>query len=231
MSVLESVIGLLAPPVCLGCGTESQALCEACVASEIMPYGERCWRCGALSPLSRTCSGCRWFGGPRRVFVTTDYAGLAAKLVQAYKFAQQRPVAVALAELMATTFRTFNSDQQMTKAGYLVVPVPTASQRQRRRGFDHSAGLAKIVASQLTMEYGPALGRLGQAAQVGQRRDQRLKLSETDYFIRSGNLVRGRNILLIDDVLTTGATLRAATKALRLAGAKRIDGLVFAKRL
>ncbi len=229
--MLETAVGWFAPVVCVGCLAEGTALCITCSMSEIIPFGERCWKCAALSPRSHTCNSCRQTGSPRFVWITTDYDGLAKELVQKYKFGYQRAAAKPLAGVLADTFSTFNSSEDVQKANYLVVPVPTASSRVRQRGFDHAAHLAKRVASQLNLEYSKVLDRLGQTRQVGTKREARIAQAENSYSLRKPGAVIGRNILLIDDVITTGATLHAVSKILRAAGARHVDALVFAKRL
>ncbi len=226
MSVFESVIRLIAPPDCVICGDEGATLCEACQTAEIVPYGERCYLCGALSPLARTCQSCRKHS-PTHVWLTSSYEGAAQQLLQAYKFKHQRRAARDLSRLMCETLRLYQDEL----SNYLVVPVATASGRIRERGFDHSALLARSIAAELGLEYEPLLGRLGQARQVGSKRAQRISQQAGAYYALHPNRTRGRKVLLVDDVVTTGATLRAASKTLRAAGAARVDALVFAKRI
>jgi predicted amidophosphoribosyltransferase len=152
MSTLETIIGWLAPPVCISCRSEGETLCDGCALAGIMPFGERCFNCSALSPSCSTCAKCSNRGAPRHVWVTTDYDNLAQDLVQKYKFGQQRVAVQSIASLMVDTFLNFNSDEDIAKAGYLVVPVPTASSRVRQRGFDHSALLAQTVANKLKLQ-------------------------------------------------------------------------------
>lgn len=230
-NLLETAIGWLAPAVCITCGREGSTLCAVCSKSEIIPFGERCWQCNSLSPKGRTCESCRRGGSPRFVWVNTDYDGVAKELVQKYKFGHQRIAAKAIAGLMAETFLMFNTNEEAARLNYLAVPVPTATSRVRQRGFDHAALLAVHVSKQLGLKNIKALGRLGQDRQVGTKRTERLRQAENSYYVRTSELVEGRNILLIDDVVTTGATLQASAKALRRAGARRVDALVFAKRL
>lgn len=228
---MEAVIGLVAPSLCVNCGREGVSLCRGCSASEIIPYGEQCWLCNARSPGGRTCIKCRSGGSPRFVWITTNYSGPARELVKVYKFGHQRAAASVLIELMLETLLDFNNKDDIAKLDYLVVPVPTASSRIRQRGFGHSELLARTLSHKLGLQSAAALGRLGQTRQLGSKRSDRLKQPEGNYFVRLPKAIKDRNILLIDDVVTTGATIREATKVLRAAGANRIDALIFAKRL
>lgn len=232
MSVFEAAIGWLAPPLCVGCGGEGASLCAECSPAKILPFGERCAFCGTVSKASRSCQNCRRGGVPSHVWVTTNHEGLARDLLHNYKFGQQRAAADSIAHLMTTTLNQLHPDVRgLTSHKYLVVPVPTATKRVRERGFDHSALLAKKIANQLKLDYRPALGRLGQTRQVGAKRADRLTQMDGKFWVKRPAAVRGWQILLTDDVITTGATLRAAAKVLRQAGALRVDALIFAKRL
>ena len=230
MSLLEAAIGWVAPPQCIACGAEGSSLCLGCSTSEIVPYGERCWLCNGLGPSGRTCTACR-FSSPLHVWITTSYGGTAKQLIKAYKFDHQRAAAVVLSQLMAETFFDFNHQDAPKRQNYLLVPVPTATSRIRQRSFGHSELLARKLTLRLGLQYANALSRLGQSRQVGTKRAERLIQPRTNYFVRRQKLIKNRNILLIDDVISTGATIKAVTKVLRAAGAKRIDALVFAKRL
>jgi ComF family protein len=231
MRALDKVIGLLAPPVCLCCGVEGANICDECSLSNIIPFGERCYNCNVISARASTCDKCKNSGAPRHVWVTTDYQGAAKELVQVYKFGHQRVAANSISNFMSETFWFFNSEEDTLKTNYLVVPVPTATSRVRQRGFDHSALLANAVAKNLKLPHKNVMQRLGQSRQVGNTRSERFKQAEGKYIVNKPDAVKGRNILLIDDVVTTGATLCSAAKTLRKAGAKRVDALVFAKRL
>jgi ComF family protein len=160
--------------------------------------------------------------------VGANYESAASELVKNYKFKQLRPAADSMAAIMERAFKRFCGLQAVD---YLVVPVPTASSRIRHRGFDHADYLATKIAKRLRLKKLSALARIGQKRQVGAERSIRLAQLSGQYVARYPELIKGRNILLIDDVVTTGATLRAAAKALRAGGAARVDALVVAKRL
>jgi ComF family protein len=225
------MVGWLAPPLCVGCNAEGTSLCVACSTSEILPFGARCFGCDSLSEASRTCIKCRNIGAPHFVWINTTYNGLAKELIQKYKFSEQRAASASIAKLMAETFLSLNGISDIQRSNYLVVPVPTATSRVRQRGFDHADLIARQIAHRLKLQKANALIRLGQTRQVGVARSVRLKQLEGSYKVRKPASIAGRNILLVDDVVTTGATLRSATRMLRKAGAGRVDALVFAKRL
>jgi ComF family protein len=230
LSIFDLAIGLLAPPCCVVCQTEGMALCSNCAKTKIIAYGERCFDCGRRSLGSRTCKKCRP-SAPRHVLITTNYEDAASKLIKTYKFGHQRAAAESLANLMIKTLLSFDDLEKIKKIDYLIVPVPTASRRIRQRSFDHSALLAHKIARKLGINYLNVLSRFGQSQQVGAKRVERLRQPAGKYLVKYPHLISARNILLIDDVVTTGATLRAVTKALREANAARVDALIFAKRL
>lgn len=227
MSILEAAIGLLAPPQCINCGDEGEAVCKNCTVSLIAPFGERCWRCNSLSPGSRTCASCRPTGSPAHAWIATNHDNLARDLLSLYKFGHQRAAAAPIVQLMANTF-TYHCQNPK---GYLVVPTPTASSHVRQRGFGHCELLAKKLSSKLELPYSNVLRRLDQTRQLGSRRDDRLKQLSESFAVKNNPMVAGQKILLVDDVVTTGGTLIAAAKTLRSAGARQVDALLFAKRL
>ncbi|MFT3863463.1 MAG: phosphoribosyltransferase family protein [Solirubrobacterales bacterium] len=158
--------------------------------------------------------------GVDRAWSSAPHDGVARALVGALKFRRLLPVA----ELMADRMHWLAPGHLL---GGAVVSVPAAPARQRRRGFDPAGELAAALAARLEAEPVACLARRGSGHQVGKRRAERIRHPPRIEAITGSP----RSVLLVDDVLTTGATLTACAQALRSAGAVRVVALTFTRRL
>jgi ComF family protein len=219
MSLLDTLVGTFAPHDCLGCGTEGSLLCLAC-SSLFDQIPERCYRCKKLSPGNKTCTSCRSSSKLHTVQAVTVYEFIAKDLVWQLKFQGTQAAAKEIAGLMVPL---------LPRQDALLVHIPTATARVRQRGYDQARLLARSISAQAKRPYLPLLARMGQHHQVGASRHQRITQLAEAFRVTNESAVKDAHIILIDDVLTTGATLEAAAKKLRAAGAKRVDGLVFAQ--
>ena len=224
MNLIERLIDVVAPHSCTVCQKEGDLVCPACFCDAFPPLPGRCYRCYKLMPQSRTCDKCRRHSKLHHVWVSTDYDGVAKDLLHKLKFGRAK----AAAQIVA-----MHLDEQLPylKPDVIVTCVPTASGRMRVRGYDQASLMAKEFAHKRGLLYVRLLGRLGNQRQVGASRQTRLKQLEGAFVPINRNLIQKANILLIDDVLTTGATLEAAAKELKKSGAKTINGAVFAQSL
>lgn len=112
----------------------------------------------------------------------------------------------------------------------MIVHVPTATIRRRVRGYDHGELLARELAKITGWPHVAVIRRQTQARQVGAKKMDRLKQLEGAFRVIRTEYVRNREILLVDDVTTTGATLSACTRALKDAGAKSVSAVVLAQK-
>ena len=187
-----------------------------------------CWECGADArvgaPLCAACrSALRWLGPEPvsvegvEVWAPVAYEGPARALVRGLKYRG----AVGLAEPMAAAICAGAPALRGT-----LVPVPLHPRRRRRRGYNQAERLATAVARRTGLEVADCLERRGPAAsrQVGRGRAERL----TGPAIEAPRLVPSE-VLLVDDVCTTGATLAACAAALRAAGARSVEAVVYAR--
>lgn len=196
-------------------------------ASLIVP--PRCVACEAPThPREHLCAGCEaWLRASRPLpgavrgadatWSAASYAGPARGLVAALKFGRLLPLARRAASAIV----------EATPPGLLdgaVVPVPPAPLRLRSRGFDAAEEIALELARLSGLPFAACLRRCGGPRQVGRPRSERL--TSPPRVVARGPAPR--DAILVDDVLTTGATLAACAAALREAGAERVVALTFA---
>jgi len=223
MSLLLKTISIIAPAKCVVCGREGQELCQSCAPDLLNRLPGRCFRCQKLNLGSKTCSTCHRQAPLKYVWVAGEYEDGLKRAIKAFKFERQRGLARSLAEIMKDLVpETIKSP--------IIVHVPTATTRRRIRGYDHAERLASEVAKQTGWRHVPALRRQTQTRQVGARRLTRIAQLEGAFRVIRTEYARGREILLIDDVITTGATITACAKELKKAGAKSVSAVVLAQK-
>ena len=219
---------LIAPPRCITCRRRGTLLCPDCLHALPMLPPNVCRRCAA--PRLRTthkCRACaRLSSSLHSVRAAYCYAGAARTAVHVLKFGAGRQAAAVLGELVRRHVK------HRPLRAELVIPVPLAPSRQRQRGYNQAALLAEqltgaiggqLITDALTREDRPAQSTLGAA--------ERLVNLHGSIRCARPDVVRARRVLLVDDVMTTGATLSACADALAASGARQVLGLVFARTL
>ncbi len=198
--LFDGCLDLLAPRVCAGCRKEHGSnvpFCDGCAASlELAP--------------SRDVGG-------TPVIAAGRYAGPLAPAVSALKYEHRVDLARPLGWWLATALRGLEG-----LSSAVVVPVPLHRIRLAERGFNQAALLGRFAAERLQLPLEPmALARIRwEGRQVGLRAAERFDNVSGAFTVRgSGSQLRGRPVVLLDDVLTTGATAAACLAALRGAGA------------
>ncbi|MDP8961320.1 MAG: hypothetical protein M3N32_06890 [Actinomycetota bacterium] len=222
MHLLDSLLAVLAPVRCLACGNRARPPwcppCSRAVARLRVEMG--CPRCGGTSGLHPCWSRDVPIAKTVAAF---QYAGPVAAAVVAAKargaWAAWESLGLCLAQTVLTA-PVLEVD--------VVTWIPADRRRIRERGFDHAACLAAPVAARLGVSLRRLLvARSGRADQAELSLPARMALSD-DAFAPAGP-VEGRRILLVDDVLTTGATARAAARALVRGGARTVQLAVLAR--
>lgn len=223
MNILERLFELIAPDDCVVCGDEGSLLCEACRISELIVPAPACFRCGAVSRGGVTCQKCRKSSPLSFVWAASSYEGPAKELVALYKYQSKRSAASPLASAMMGVVDRPTLDK------CLVTSIPTSSRRIRQRGFDHARRLAEEIAKSSPFDYHKLLLREFDVHQVGATKAIRRQQVAGMFEVLDAQKVRGGTVLLVDDVLTTGATLEEAARTLKRAGAKEVGAVVFAR--
>ncbi len=207
MRLADTLVSLLAPPLCAACGRLRR------------PEPILCGPCGRKLMLAAPLRG----PGPQGVdaaWSSAAHEGIARDLVVALKFRRLLPVA----SLIAERIELLAPDDLLS--GELVA-APASPLRSATRGFDPAVAIAAALARRTGAPLRPCLARADLGRQVGRRRAQRL--GGPPLVSARGPAPRG--VLLIDDVLTTGGTIASCARALRDAGAVRIVAVTFSRRL
>lgn len=203
----------------------STAVCTSCVARFAQPM-RRCPRC-AQALASDVCESCQTLPSVLDACLTAVSYGFPwDSCVARLKFQSDLGWARHLAHLMHHAPHV----EPALEAAQLVLPMPLSASRLRERGFNQADALAKQLAP--NKAHANLLLRSGDGAhQVGASREERLALVEHVFWIAPKALptLRNQRVVLVDDVMTTGATLYAAARVLRAAGVAHITGLVFAR--
>jgi competence protein ComFC len=229
----NKLLNLLFPIDCAGCGKEDVWLCNDCLLK--LPFGRNadCFFCGKTDPPGFTCDSCAANHFLDGVFVCADYDNkIMAELIKKLKYYFARELGEVLGEIAVHYFKKISAEEKFGKINlqkFTVMPIPLHKKRQNWRGFNQAEIIAQHFAQRLDLPYQDELIRVKhktpQAKLGGVERQKNIK----DCFSFRGENLNGKNILLLDDVATTGSTLEEAARILKSASAGKVWGLVIAK--
>ncbi|MBR2767237.1 ComF family protein [Candidatus Saccharibacteria bacterium] len=219
-TTFPGLLDLLAPHSCRGCGRIGSVLCDCCKNNIIKTHVDICPKCKAKKTKAK-CSNCPNLPS---TYIVGERSGPLGNLIHNLKYQSVRAAAKPLAELLDATLPAI-------KDKVVIVPLPTITKHIRTRGLDHTYLIAKNLAKLRGKNYQvkPILLRNQNTVQVGTDQKTRLKQADSAYKINPRIIIdKNTTYLLLDDVWTTGASLRASEKKLREAGAKKIKLAVLA---
>ncbi|MCD7895988.1 MAG: ComF family protein [Planctomycetaceae bacterium] len=234
-TLLRNCASLFMAPRCRGCGEPllchaSPFLCADCSEKVAWIGPGACPGCGyPAGPYARHSENCyRCRDGWMRLdgaAVAAHYADGAKEIVTRLKYRGELELADPIRRVMTARHRTSHFFGQTD----VVVPVPLHAKRQRERGYNQSALLARAVAADagLPLDDGAIVRIRETVPQIHLQRETRL-VNLVGAFASRRSLA-GKRVLLVDDVMTTGATMAACAEALRDGGARAVYGLVFAR--
>lgn len=207
--IIHSILNFLFPQKCFSCGEKNEVLCRECLAKIDMP--------------SLPKEG--------NLYSSADYGDeIVKKAIWMLKYRKVKQLAEPLAELM---------HQRLPRVAlgakdypWQIIPIPLSKKRLEERGYNQ----AELIANHLSQKISaPVISDTlvktkDTSAQVAvKNRSERLKNLDGAFSIKNPEKIFGKNIILIDDVSTTGATIREAQKILKKSGAKKIICLVVAR--
>lgn len=211
------------PPRCVSCRAFGRFVCGECSARMVRAEHPRCGVCWQPSAETR-CVQCRLekpaFTAVRSVYA---YGGPARDLIHALKYSGLSAAASLMGEEMAGLLLDWRPDVSA------IVPVPMPGFRQRRRGYNQSQLLAREIGRLSGIAVaGRALVRRAGSSQVEQP-DEASRRANVRHAFAAGRGPVADSVLLVDDAMTTGATLDACARVLKVAGADHVYGLTFAR--
>ena len=234
---LQILMHAVFPPECLGCGARVEtdfSICGHCWSDTPFVFGACCDLCGAGLPGQTAgnerlvCEDCHAIARPwEQGRAVMHYAGTGRKLVLGLKHADRAEVARAAGPWMA------RAGADLLRDDPLIVPVPLHWRRLAARRFNQAALLAKALAGVSGCDWLPdALLRARHTAtQDGRDREGRFRNLDAAIGLnpRRAAQVAGRAIVVVDDVMTSGATFSAATQALIAGGARAVRVIALAR--
>ena len=221
-------LNLLFPQWCLGCGREGDLICHPCRSTlpRVMP--PLCPRCGKPQPSGILCPACvSWQSEIDNIRSPFRFEGVIRQAIHQLKYRNLR----ALAELLAEFLYDYLVANPIP--GEVLVPVPLHQKRLRERGYNQSnllsrelgklANLPVVADCLIRQRHAPPQAR---TATLDERQN-----NVADAFTCRDKGLQDRQVLLIDDVTTSGATLDACAVALKASGATSVWGLTLAREI
>ena len=211
------LLDLIAPHSCRGCGRLGAIVCNCCKKNILNQKNSICPNC------KKTCKNhfCKKCNLPT-IYYVGKREGLLAALIHDYKYNSVRSAKTVLAELLDHTPPT-------VEGPVIIVPLPTISRHIRERGLDHTYLISKKLSRLRNYKVKKLLVRTKNTIQVGT--DRKTRLSQAKHAYTTNNNIKineNTTYILFDDVWITGASMKAALKKLRDAGASKIIILVLA---
>lgn len=218
--LLNRIIQLISQPECSVCGKPGQHVCNNCWQGSVPIRRPACFWCNSLTVDGKTCVICA-----RKTFVkgcTIPFRldGIVKDSIHSLKYSGDRDMAVVLANKVSPYLPTGQFD--------CISFVPSTGRSQRKRGYNQAKLLAKHLSLANNIPLESHLLRIDHTDQIGLGRAQRLSSVEGNFI--STNKVAGKSVLLVDDVITTGATINECARTLKAAGAKSVWGIAVAKK-
>ena len=217
ITTILNPFNLLAPHSCRGCGLIGEPLCKRCKNYILSQRKNPCPNCKAENKTGN-CPNCK---NLPKTFAVGNRQELIGKLISDFKFSSARALVTPLAELLDKTLPKIAGNVK-------IIPLPTIPKHIRARGLDHTYLIAKKLAKlrnkhNKSYKTEKLLLRAKNTVQVGSDAKTRNSQAKTAYKLaKNAGIDEKATYILLDDVWTTGASMKSALKKLRKAGAKKI---------
>ncbi len=227
---------IIFPIECLGCGKEKVWICDDCFKKLNHNYTQYCLNCKTSNKFGEFCDVCEEFFDINGIMIAGDYQNkLLAGIIKAMKYRFIKDLSQNLGKFLSQFLFLQIAKETSNKPAFLsdiknvlIIPVPLHKKRQNWRGFNQSEELAKIIAKKFDLTISLDLKRIKYKKPQTKLKKQKRKENVKNCFAWAGQNLQNKNIILIDDVTTTGSTLNECAKILKQNNAGDVWGLVLA---
>ncbi len=213
------------PKTCVSCGRIGAYICKSCFSKIEFVENPVCPECQRQAIGGKTHSGCQKRYGLDGLIVATKYKGPVKAAIQKIKYRFAWDLHKILLDLIADSLWRFDFPKDV-----ILLAIPLHARRENWRGFNQAEILAKDLARRFGEKYQSRLliRTADTKTQVGLSREKRKANIRGAFNLSQNSKVKGQNFILVDDVFTTGATMKEAAKVLKHAGAKSVWALAVA---
>jgi len=225
-TIYNFILNLVLPKKCVICFTEGSWLCQKCNRKILKIKTPFCPECKKITSNGQYCTRCRRKYQLTGIISAAYYDKILKRIIYAYKYDGVRELSKPLSRILIERL-----NGNFPRGRIVLTSVPLHFFRQNERGFNQSQILAEKIASEFDLPYYKFLKRkINTKSQIDfAASDRRKNLSNAFKIVPNIIKIKGRTVLLLDDVATTGTTLNEAAKVLKKAGAKSVWGLTVAK--
>lgn len=236
VKINDFILDTLFPVSCISCGKNGEWICEKCLKKiplkniQVCPYCEK-----RITPNGRTCFECKKKYSLDGLLVGVSYKNhVISKAIHIYKYRFAEKISEPLGKIILKSIQ-----QSEMPLPDLIISIPLHPRRLRWRGFNQSQLLAEYLEKNITPGFSIEVGqdlieriRYTQPQMKLKNNAQRKKNIEKAFSVNRKNLnrIKNKRILLIDDVITTGATIFECAKVLKKSGAKEVFAAVIARQ-
>jgi len=227
MEYLKSIWDIIFPKRCINCKKEGSFLCEDCLSLiPINPF-EYCL-CEKLEKRNK-CENCknRYLD---KILSATDFNNkIIREAIHKFKYSFIEELSIPLSFIILNHLQ--NIDCQIDNS-FVVIPVPMHDKKKRRRGFNQSEEIAKLISEATSLPFSTTLVKTKETKpQMELNKAERIENIKNCFAIKNKKEIENKTIILLDDVYTTGTTMEQCAKVLKENGAKEVWGLTIAREI
>lgn len=219
--MFDKVLSVIAPHYCYECGKSGQTICQKCKKHIIQMNYTTCVLCDRRPKYGNYCS--RHHFPVRRIYCLLRRKGAVLRAIDALKFECKRAVINDLVDITDTLL-------PQLPANSVLVPIPTTPRNTRIRGYDHMKLICRQLGRARRIPVEQVLQRRNNVTQHFATSAKQRKLQAKEFFRVVGDVNPAKQYYLVDDIFTTGATVREAAHCLRQAGATSVTVIVLTRQ-